>query len=61
MKKPATNPRSAAAAGAKRNAQPGVARPKDAAAALARLKEGNARFISGKLRHAHQAAACAST
>jgi carbonic anhydrase len=57
MKKSSSTRRGAAAAGAKGNAQPGVARPTDAAAALARLKEGNARFISGKLRHAHQAAA----
>ena len=33
------------------------ARPKDAADALALLKEGNLRFVSNHLRHAHQAAA----
>ena len=31
-------------------------RPKEAAGALTRLKEGNARFVSGRLSHAHQAA-----
>ena len=30
--------------------------PKDAAEALARLKEGNARFAAGKTRHAHESA-----
>jgi carbonic anhydrase len=32
-------------------------RPKDAAEALALLKEGNCRFVTGRVRHAHQAAA----
>ncbi len=57
MKKSAKTKRGAAAAGAKINAGSRVARPKDAAAALLQLKQGNARFVSGKLRHAHQAAA----
>jgi carbonic anhydrase len=59
MKKSASTRRSAAAdaAGAKGSRPRGVARPTDAAAALAQLKQGNARFVSGKLRHAHQAAA----
>src|SRR5688572_11229720 len=30
--------------------------PKDAAAALERLKAGNARFVEGKTRHAHESA-----
>ena len=34
----------------------GLAVPADAARALTRLKQGNARFVSGRLRHAHQAA-----
>jgi carbonic anhydrase len=57
MKKSATTKRGAAAAGAKSDARSRAARPKDAAAALVQLKQGNARFVSGKLRHAHQAAA----
>ncbi len=57
MKKSATTKRGATAAGAKSNARSRAARPKDAAAALVQLKQGNGRFVSGKLRHAHQAAA----
>ncbi len=43
------------------SARPGAARararpPKDAAEALGRLKAGNGRFVSGKFRHAHEAA-----
>jgi len=53
----AGRPPSAAAARPRREKPPGQARPKDAAEALARLKEGNGRFVSGRLRHAHQAAA----
>jgi carbonic anhydrase len=57
MKKTSTTRRaSAAAARAKENDPPADARPKDAAQALALLKEGNLRFVSGHLRHAHQAA-----
>jgi len=48
---------SAAAARAERNDPPGDARPKDAAEVLTRLKQGNLRFVSGRVRHAHQAAA----
>ena len=57
MKKSVRTKRGAVAAGAKTGARSRVARPKDAAAALVQLKQGNARFVSGKLRHAHQAAA----
>ena len=56
MKKSAMTKRGAAAAGAKSNARSRAARPKDAAAALVQLKQGNTRFVSGKLRHAHEAA-----
>jgi len=47
---------SAAGTKAKASAPPVDTGPKDAALALARLKGGNARFVSGRLRHAHQAA-----
>src|SRR4051812_13450957 len=36
--------------------QPAEEPPKDAAAALERLKAGNARFVEGKTRHAHEGA-----
>jgi carbonic anhydrase len=50
-------PRSPAAATAKRPAPSAHGRPpEDAEKALARLKTGNRRFVSGKLRHAHEAA-----
>ena len=35
---------------------PCAARPKNAAEALERLKEGNRRFVEGKVRHAHKGA-----
>ena len=35
---------------------PAEARPKNAAEALERLKEGNRRFVEGKARHAHEGA-----
>jgi carbonic anhydrase len=57
MKRPSITRRVAAATTrAKGNDPPGDVRPKEAAEALIRLKEGNARFVSGRLRHAHQAA-----
>jgi carbonic anhydrase len=57
MKKSSITPRrSAAGTGANRKDPPGGTRPTDVAEALVRLKEGNARFVSGRLRHAHQAA-----
>ena len=57
MKKTSTTRRSsAAAAHAKRDDPPGEVPPKEAALALTRLKEGNVRFVSGRLRHAHEAA-----
>ncbi len=58
MKKSSTKGRSSAAAlGAEPPDAPADPGPIDAALALARLKEGNIRFVSGRLRHAHQAAA----
>lgn len=49
--------RSSGVATEKRKAAPARARPPaDAAEALAQLKAGNRRFVSGKLRHAHEAA-----
>ena len=57
MKKPSITERSSAAApAAAGNTPPANAGPKEAALALTRLKEGNARFVSGRLRHAHEAA-----
>jgi carbonic anhydrase len=52
MKKSSNNRRGRAAGAAAADA-----RPEDAAGALARLKEGNLRFVSGHMRHAHEAAA----
>ncbi len=46
----------AASAGAKKEDTPDAARPKDAAELLTLLKEGNARFVSGQMHHAHEAA-----
>src|SRR5271165_3839166 len=45
-----------AAAGAEIDDQPAEGRPKDSAEALTRLKSGNLRFESGKIRHVHEAA-----
>src|SRR5271165_625193 len=57
MKQPSITRRvSAATPRAKGNDPPGDVRPKEAAKALTWLKEGNVRFVSGRLRHAHQAA-----
>jgi carbonic anhydrase len=55
-KSPTTRRSSVAATQAVASDAPGDARPADASLALTRLKEGNARFVSGHLRHAHQAA-----
>lgn len=46
----------AASAVAASDAPPAERTPKDSTDALARLKAGNARFESGKMRHAHEAA-----
>jgi carbonic anhydrase len=51
-----TSPRSGAGTRPKRKDPPSDARPTEAAEALARLQEANLRFVSGRLRHAHQAA-----
>jgi carbonic anhydrase len=57
MKKPPMTRRtSVALTRADSKQAPADARPKEAAEALTQLKEGNARFVSGRLRHAHQAA-----
>ena len=50
-------PQSAASARAESDDPPGDARPKEAAEALTRLKEGNLRFVTGRVAHAHEAAA----
>jgi len=50
-------PQSTSATQAERDDPPGDARPKEAAEALTRLKEGNLRFVSGRVAHAHEAAA----
>lgn len=47
----------ATAAAASPNDPPRDVLPGTAAKALAQLKEGNARFVSGRMRHAHEAAA----
>ncbi len=58
MKKTSITRRGAAAAArADGKGTPAQARPKNAAEALALLKAGNRRFVSGRLRHAHEAAA----
>jgi carbonic anhydrase len=57
MKKPSITKRDSAAATPVAGKAPAAnAGPKEAALGLTRLKEGNARFVSGRLRHAHQAA-----
>jgi carbonic anhydrase len=55
-KSPITRRLSVATDLAKGNDPPVDGRPIDAAAAVALLKEGNRRFVSSHLRHAHQAA-----
>jgi carbonic anhydrase len=55
-KSPITRRGSAATTRTKGNDPPGDVRPKEAAEALTQLKEGNLRFVSGRLRHAHEAA-----
>ena len=56
MKQPSITRRvSAATTRTKGNVPPGDVRPKEAAKALTWLKQGNVRFVSGRLRHAHHA------
>ncbi len=55
MKKTMKTQRGAAIPGPRKAPRP-IARPNDAAEALAWLKAGNRRFVSGKLRHGHEAA-----
>jgi carbonic anhydrase len=55
-KAPIARRTSAAATRTKGNGQPGAVRPKEAAEALTRLKEGNRRFVPGRVRLAQEAA-----